>query len=87
MSKAIEDMTFEEIITGAIKADFENFFDMYDHETYGQDGQEYITERSAEKCVEEYKEQFDAEDFIRDYLKENYDFCTKLELLVKSTNL
>ena len=84
MSKTLDQLTFDEILKDNIRFAFEQFSDLYDHKTYECNGTEYITERSALKCAESFKNEFDITDFVNNYLLENKDFCQKVfELLDK----
>lgn len=64
---------------------FENYFDNYDHETYECNGTEYIKERSAERCVKDFKDDFDIDVFLQ-RLGDNAEFCKAIfEMVDKSS--
>lgn len=71
MSKALDN--YKDIIEAALEKAFNDFSDSYDHETYECNGSEYITERSAMRCLKDFKENFDSKDFIQEYLVESLD--------------
>lgn len=75
--------TFEEIIDDELRNAFNVYFDNYEHETednpvpYGDtwvNSGDYITDESAERCVEDFKEEFDYYEFIEEQLYESTAF-------------
>lgn len=80
--------SFEDIIKDELRADYKRYEEDYDHKTkpeYEAYGDTYAmvsnnpTDESLERCVIEYKEQFDAADFTFDNLRESSAFTDKLE--------
>ena len=82
MSKTLDQLTFDEILKDNIRFAYDRYFDAYEHETYECNGTEYIKERSAFRCGEDFKNEFDITDFVNNYLLENKDFCQKVFELV-----
>ena len=78
----------EKIIKDALQKAFKDYERMYEHETelntvpygdtYVTEG-EYVTERSAEECVEDFKAEFEPYEFAEKYLLQNREFLDKLE--------
>ena len=74
---------FKEIIEKELKKYYNDYSDRYDHEycedleaygdTYVGSGS-YITENSEEQCFDDFKEDFDVDEFFSEYLNENIDF-------------
>lgn len=99
MSKCLNEMSFKDIIETKLHDSFNDYSDNYDHETednyvpYGDtyvSSGEYITDESYERCVEDFKENFDiatASEFVTDILAEDNDFLMKVIELVKATRL
>lgn len=78
-------MTVEEIIKTELQKAFKDFFDNYDHEVKGggAPGVKYITSRSAERCVEEFKDNFEPFEFIFEYLYNSQEFADKVTEIAK----
>lgn len=99
MSKCLNQMDLKEVIETKIHDAFNDYSENYDHETeydsapYGDtyvSSGEYITDRSMERCVEDFKENFDittASEFVSEVLANDNDFLMKVIELVKSTRL
>ena len=68
----------KKIIVESLQKAFRDYEEDYNHETYEQDGQTYIKERSARRCVEDFLDDLDAMDFIVDYLSQSTDFQEKI---------
>ncbi len=93
MSKTLDQLTFEEIIKDSLKANFQDHDDNFDHETesnyvpYGNtlvSSGEFITEESMIKCEEAFKQDFDVDYFVKEYLLENMDFRAKVQEMVNN---
>ena len=67
----------QEAIEEELRNAFNVYFDNYDHETesnyvpYGDtfvNSGDYITDESAERCVDDFREEFDFEEFVKEQL-------------------
>ena len=95
MSKTLNQLTFEEVIKNALKEMYQVHDDNFDHETechdvpYGNtwvSGGDFITEESQIKCEEAFKQDFDVDYFIKEYLQESQDFRDKIKEMVEKGN-
>lgn len=93
MSKTLDQLTFEEIIKDSLQANFQDHDDNFDHETeccdvpYGNtwvSAGEFVTEQSMIKCEEAFKQDFDVDHFVKEYLLENMDFRAKVQEMVNN---
>ena len=85
MSKINEQTGIEEYVQDCLKGMFDMYFDEYEHEyaeeyvpygdTFASLGDE-ITEESQEQCVEDFKQDFDFDEFME--LLANSDFKYKI---------
>lgn len=90
MSKTIEQITVAECVKDCLKGMYEMYFDEYEHEyaeeyvpygnTFASLGDE-ITEESQVKCAEDFKQDFDFEEFME--LLANSDFKCKITDMVE----
>lgn len=86
----------QEIIEEELKNAFDVFFDNYDHETednivpygdtYVSSGQ-YITDESAERCVEDFRENFDFDEFVKEQLLNSPKFEETVKNVLKEMSL
>ena len=92
MSKTLNKIEFKDIVMQCLEECHKDYQKNYDHDTeseshaYGDtwvSGRAYITEESELKATEEWKDRFDVDDFIRDYLCECVDFREKVWELVE----
>ena len=93
MSKTLDQLSIEDIIKQTLEQRFQDHDDNFEHETmpeYAPWGDsyakvcEYITDESRIKCEEAFKQDFDVDDFITEYLQENQDFRDKIKEMVKN---
>jgi hypothetical protein len=91
MSKTLDQLSIEDIIKETLEQRFQDYDDNFEHETmpeYAPWGNSYarvcsyITEDSQIKCEEAFKQDFDVDDFIVEYLAENQDFRDKIVEMV-----
>lgn len=85
MSKINEQTGIDEYVKDCLKGMFDTYFDEYEHEceeeyvpygdTFASLGYE-ITEESEEQCVEDFKQDFDFDEFME--LLANSDFKYKI---------
>lgn len=87
---------FEEIIDEELRNAFNAFSDNYEHETeddpvpYGDtwvNSGNFITEESAERCAEDFKEEFDYYTFLQEQLFESKEFKQAVMERLEKMNL
>lgn len=92
MSKTLNKIEFKDIVMQCLEECHKDYQENYDHDTEGNyvpygdtyvSTGDYITEESEERATEEWKDRFDVDDFIRDYLCECVDFREKVWELVE----
>ena len=92
MSKTLDQLSFEDIIKDSLHERWIDHDDNFEHETmpeYVPWGDTYArafncpTEQSEIRCEEAFKQDFDVDDFITEYLQENQDFRDKIKELVE----
>ena len=92
MSKTLDKINFKEIIENCLDESLKRFQEDYDHETYSESypygdtyvyGRAEITESSWDKAQNEWKNNFDINDFITDYVMESQDFRDKVLEMVE----
>lgn len=91
MSKCLNDLTLEDVIRKSLQHAHNDFQEDYDHEleddfapygdTYVSSGN-YVSEESEERATEEWKDGFDIDNFVSEYLCESYDFRAKIMEMV-----
>lgn len=86
----------QETIEEELKNAFNVYFDNYDHETednpvpYGDtyvSSGDYITEESAERCVDDFREEFDFEEFVTEQLLNSPKFEEAVRNVLKTMRL
>lgn len=92
MSKTLNQISFKEVIEKALEESLKRFQDNYNHETYSESypyGDTYVNGRSCikqsswDKAQDEWKNNFDINDFITDYVMESQDFRDKVLEMVE----
>lgn len=91
MSKCLNEISFKEVIEKALEESLKHFQDNYDHDTYSESypygdtycSRSYIKESSWDRAQEEWVENFDIDEFVRDYLVESQDFRDMVLEMVK----
>lgn len=93
MSKTLDQLTFKEVILNAIARKRDYFDENYDFDCYNEEnpyGDTWVvtsqepTDESLERADEEFKETFDVDDFIADYLAEDADFKALIKYMVEN---
>jgi alpha-amylase/alpha-mannosidase (GH57 family) len=92
MSKCLNELTLEDVIKTSLQHAHNDFQEDYDHElesdfapygdTYVSSGN-YVSEESEERAKEEWKDGFDIDNFVSEYLLESYDFREKVFELMR----
>ncbi len=86
----------QETIEEELKNAFNVYFDNYDHETednpvpYGDtyvSSGDYITDESAERCVDDFREEFDFEEFVTEQLLNSPKFEEAVRNVLKTMRL
>lgn len=86
----------QEAIEEELKNAFNVYFDNYDHETednpvpYGDtyvNSGTYITDESAERCVRDFREEFDFDEFVREQLLNSPKFEEAVRIVLKKMRL
>lgn len=86
----------QEIIEEELRNAFNVYSDNYDHETeanYVPFGDtfvcsgDYITDESAERCVDDFREEFDFEEFVREQLLDSPKFEEAVRNVLKTMRL
>lgn len=86
----------QETIEEELKNAFNVYFDNYDHETesnyvpFGDtfvNSGEYITDESAERCVDDFREDFDFEEFVTEQLLNSPKFEEAVRNVLKTMRL
>lgn len=86
----------QEIIEEELKNAFNVYFDNYDHETednsvpYGDtyvSSGDYITDESAERCVDDFREEFDFEEFVTEQLLNSPRFEEAVRTILNTMRL
>lgn len=92
MSKTLDQLSFKDIIKTSLEEMYQDHDDNFDHETESNDvpygntwvsAGEFITEESQIKCQEAFKQDFDIDNFVKNYLLENKDFLDKVQEMVE----
>lgn len=87
-----ENTDIKKILLACIQAYRENHSDKFDHETaeeheaYGDtfvSSGRFITDESLKRCEDDFRENFDVDFFITEYLQENDEFRDLIIKLVK----
>lgn len=83
----------QETIEEELRNAFNAYFDNYDHETednpvpYGDtyvSSGDYITDESAERCVDDFREEFDFEEFVTEQLLNSPKFEEAVRNVLKT---
>jgi uncharacterized protein (DUF169 family) len=86
----------KETIEEELRNAFNVYFDNYDHETednpvpYGDtyvSSGDYITDESAERCVDDFREDFDFEEFVTEQLLNSPKFEEAVRNVLKTMRL
>ena len=95
MSDCINQTNLEEIVKKSL-ADYKKWHDdNYDYDTYEEQnpyGDTWattsieITDESLRACNEDFKDNFDVYEFVNEFLKENVDFTSYIEEMVRKGN-
>ncbi len=92
MSKTLDKINFKEIIENCLDESLKRFQEDYEHDTYSESypygdtyvkGRSYIKQSSWDKAQDEWKNNFDINDFITDYVMESQDFRDKVLEMVE----
>ena len=92
MSKTLDQLSMEDVVINSLKNMYSDHDDNFEHETeddYAPYGNtyactgHYITEESEIRCREAFKQDFDVDKFIEEYLTNDYDFRQKLREYVE----
>ena len=93
MSKCVNQLDVREIIIKELREMRQRHEDNYDFDCYEEKnpyGDTWATtsveptDASMEACDEEFKENFDAYDFVKEYLAENEEFRAYIENIVQN---
>lgn len=86
----------QEIIEEELRNAFNVFFDNYDHETednpvpYGDtyvNSGDFITDESVERCIDDFRENFDFDEFVREQLLDSPKFEKAVRNVLKTMKL
>lgn len=92
MSETLDQLSMEDVVINALKnmySDHEDVSDMTIEDEYVPYGDtfvrsgRFISEESEIKCREAFKQDFDLDKFIEEYLTNDYDFRQKIREYVR----
>lgn len=87
MSKTLDQLSIEDIVKENLEKMYQDHDENFEHETMPEyvpwgntfvSAGEFVTEQSQIRCEEAFKQDFDVDYFITEYLAENQDFRDKL---------